>query len=229
MNEIYLSCGVNSSWANKNDLFKLDREMNFWKELETRGQVPPLRRGAAFVFDKRNGLVYTFGGFDAKIRFDLLHVLDLRSCFSYFIILRQIFLTSKETLVWKELPNKGNRVGGRSYSSLVLYGQKLIIFGGRLNESQLGKDMYCYDLEKLEWTMVDTSGEVPKERYAHSTSHPPNSRYFYIYGGLGSRREFGDVWRFDLEGFPFPVLFSFGHLTFFPAKKRKKMATHHRI
>lgn len=114
-------------------------------------------------------------------------------------------------MVWKELKNRGELVGGRSYSSLVLYKNSLFVYGGRMTFPEFNNDVYCYDLNQESWKLIKTNSKlVPPKRYAHSTIHPSDSHFFYIYGGLGDL-ELGDVWRFDMDGFYLNFYFYFNY------------------
>lgn len=88
---------------------------------------------------------------------------------------------------WECINQKGSVPGKISHHKAAVFDHKAVIFGGILNNGDCD-DAYEFDTEKLAWSKLKQTGEVPKPRDDHSLSQV-NDNSFIIFGGFvaGSR------------------------------------------
>jgi N-acetylneuraminic acid mutarotase len=75
-------------------------------------------------------------------------------------------------------------------------GKKVILFGGANAESRLN-DTWMYDPTADSWTMIDTAGSHPSERWFQSMAYDPGTGTVVLFGGWGDPGFLGDTWVFD--------------------------------
>lgn len=93
------------------DIFDLRTEL--WERLETRGTPPSGLIHCAFATDGPH--VYVYGGGDGETDYDTLHRLNV------------------DDLTWTRIPNASGAAGSpgrKNGAKMVLWGKKLILFGG---------------------------------------------------------------------------------------------------
>jgi dynein heavy chain len=119
--------------------------------------------------------------------------------------------------LWSKVEVSGRCPEPRSHHSTVVYGTKIIMFGGFRNSSLRYNDVWIYDTTTDEWSqphvgVTETRGEgevffkrnwpdVPSPRGGHSATLIGNQMYIFGgYGGAGfARRDFNDVYALDLD------------------------------
>jgi N-acetylneuraminic acid mutarotase len=71
---------------------------------------------------------------------------------------------------WTQLQTSGSRPTKRSYASVVVYKDSLIVFGGYDINDQIRDDIYLMDFKSKHWHEVQVypGGYIPKARYQHS-------------------------------------------------------------
>jgi dynein heavy chain, axonemal len=125
---------------------------------------------------------------------------------------------SSNDVYWTKVENVGGRwPEPRSHHSAVVYGTKIIIFGGFRSSSMRYNDVWILDTLTDEWsqphsgvTETKADGEVvfkrnwpdvPVQRGSHSATIIGNQMFIFGgYGGSGfARRDFNDVIALDLE------------------------------
>lgn len=97
---------------------------------------------------------------------------------------------------------------GRYHSSACIYKTKIIIFGGKSNETNLN-DLLEYDVENNNWKLLKSSENrksipindsinqiEPRNRWGHTSNII--GHYLYVYGGRDSIIQFSDLYCFDL-------------------------------
>ena len=168
-----------------------------WEEVSTRGTKPHPRRGhSVCVLDN---VMYVFMGstFWAQC-FKDIHALDLL------------------THTWALVPALGRVVpSSRTGHSLVLRGDKAIVFGGLHYEGVEAKrwlnDVWEYDFASRKWSELH-SGEkmAPEGRYCHTSWAGDDA--MYIFGGDANDSDvyYGDFHRFSFEDNEWKVCGTFG-------------------
>ena len=88
---------------------------------------------------------------------------------------------------WESVSQKGTIPGKISHHKAAVFDHKAVIFGGILNNGDC-EEAYEFDTEKLAWSKLKQTGEVPKPRDDHSLCQVDGNG-FVIFGGFvaGSR------------------------------------------
>ncbi|GLC37373.1 hypothetical protein PLESTB_001594300 [Pleodorina starrii] len=83
---------------------------------------------------------------------------------------------------WIRLPQNGNVPVERSSHSITVIGDRLFLFGGEHDPRvPVGSDLFEYSFESCTWRVVDSKGEPPSPRVAHSAASVGNT--LYVFGG----------------------------------------------
>ncbi len=90
--------------------------------------------------------------------------------------------------LWRKVKTKGCKPSPRYKHQAVIVGDKMYVLGGgRFKPDQEYIDIYTLDLNTLEWEkVVDTGGEVPKARVAHTCCYDEDAKSIYTWGGFTS-------------------------------------------
>jgi len=166
------------------------------------GEIPSKRSGHSFC--AANDQIYLFGGNDLRRPpgpNGELYKLDISSSDFY----------------WKKIESSGRQPEPRSHHTTIVYGNRIILFGGFKSSSIRFNDVWILDTTTDEWsqphigvTETKPDGEVvfkrnwpevPSPRGAHSACLVGNQMYIFGgYGGTGfARRDFNDVTALDLD------------------------------
>ncbi|RYG67120.1 hypothetical protein EON64_08180, partial [archaeon] len=173
-----------------------------WSTPKCLGEVPSRRSGHSFC--AVGDLIYLFGGNDLRRPpgpNNDLYKLDMSSTEFY----------------WSKVESPGRCPEPRSHHTTVVYGNKIILFGGFRSSSVRYNDVWILDTTNDEWsqphvgiTETKSDGEVvfkrlwpdvPLPRGAHSATLVGSQMYIFGgYGGAGyARRDFNDVIALDLD------------------------------
>lgn len=173
-----------------------------WSVPKSIGDTPSRRSGHSF--NAVGDLVYLFGGNDLRRPpgpNNELYKLDM----------------SSNEFYWGKIDNPGRSPESRSHHSAVVYGNKIILFGGFRSSSIRYNDVWILDTTNDEWsqphvgiTETKADGEVvfkrlwpdvPAPRGAHSATLIGSLMYIFGgYGGAGfARRDFNDICALDLD------------------------------
>ena len=90
----------------------------------------------------------------------------------------------------------------RGGHTAVLYGDKMLVFGGFGGHGFERKDLndlFAYDVNQGTWKAIETSGESPDPRSEHVAATLGDT--MVIYGGCSSRTSFSDVWSLDCQSY----------------------------
>ncbi|CAH1784192.1 unnamed protein product [Owenia fusiformis] len=182
---VYGGTGIPFGVASSNEVYVCNLKTLRWSKLSTSGDVPLKTYGnSVMLFDEK---LCVFGGTTGWQYNAEVHTLDLN------------------TLEWEDLNNMGNNTKeppGRYRQEVALHKNKLYIFGGgRADESYGFENLPAYDLLKLRWQEVKTTGDgkhgFPQPRKCHSCIQQDNE--LYMCGGYNGIEIFGDFWKFNLD------------------------------
>jgi hypothetical protein len=136
-----------------------------------------------------------------------------------FILVLVFALAYCDKLEWQQLPNKGDIPIGKAGSTLTFLDNKLIVFGG-VQEctnltvgpnntftclfNQFFNDVYIYDLSEESWFKPCIEGDKPDPRAFHRSVGHIESNTMYMYGGTDYQPNalpifYGDFWKFDVD------------------------------
>jgi dynein heavy chain, axonemal len=173
-----------------------------WSVPKCIGDIPSRRSGHSFC--AVGDCSYLFGGNDMRRPpgpNNELYKLDM----------------SSNEFYWSKLDNPGRSPEPRSHHSAIVFGNKIILFGGFRSSSIRYNDVWILDTATDEWsqpvvgvTETKSDGEVvfkriwpdvPAPRGAHTGTLVGSLMYIFGgYGGAGyARRDFNDVSTLDLE------------------------------
>ena len=179
-----------------------------WNKLEPRGHKPSPRSGATATFavsPDGADCVYVFGGHDGRngAYFNDLHVYDMKNN------------------AWKEIVAvTGSPPPGRTDHTCVLFGRRLLVFGG-FNGERRFNDVCAFDLTDLSWSenlvpkppderaAVAAAKKHRKDKCAGPSLLPPTPRfghsavvkdgYMYVFGGWNGRTTLSEFWRLEID------------------------------
>lgn len=81
----------------------------------------------------------------------------------------------------------------------LIYGNKVISFGGRDGYDKVSNDIYEYNIEERKWTeIIPNTEDRPKER-SNSIMVLYKDRYLIMHGGRDGIKMYKDMWKYDLE------------------------------
>ncbi|XP_065895256.1 kelch domain-containing protein 3-like isoform X1 [Dysidea avara] len=154
----YMFGGRNDDDGSMSCVACFDIASSSWIVCDTSGQVPAARDGHGCTVI--GSVMFIHGGY-----------CEMESQFT-----NTLYGLNLETLMWTEYPDKGARVVERDFHTATAVGQnKIIVFGGRSDELApifSARDIYddkfyCYDLNKLVWSEMITTGYKPVGRRSH--------------------------------------------------------------
>ncbi|KAJ7527897.1 hypothetical protein O6H91_16G075100 [Diphasiastrum complanatum] len=177
-NKVIIFGGTNG-FQKINDVHILDISTQFWYHPTVQGKPPPPREShtaTLFGYDR----IVVFGGSgdgDGNYLNDV-HVLDLKN------------------MEWSRPSVKGELPSCRDSHTSVVIGEQLIVYGGDCGDRYLG-GVDILDLQTFKWSKLEISGSAqPGGRAGHTAVNVGNK--MYVFGGVGDRAYFNDVWMLDV-------------------------------
>ncbi|CAL1409672.1 unnamed protein product [Linum trigynum] len=160
-----------------------------WVKLEQEGKGPGARssHAVALVGDK----AYAFGGeFAPRVPVD-----------------NQIYAFDLKTLTWSAPETTGDVPPPRVGVTMAAVGKTIYVFGGRDTEHNELNELYAFDTETSQWTLLSSGDAGPANRSYHSTA--ADDRHVYVFGGCGVDGRLNDLWGYDVVegkwvGYPSP-------------------------
>jgi len=148
-----------------------------WEVVSTRGKSPPPRSTeSAVVYEDKLFFASGFGSITADGLVWYYH-----------------FPASN----WASITPWGSaRPASREDSSLVLYNDALVVFGGRSGATLLS-DLWLYNISENAWFALSTEKEGPSPRFAHSAAVHKDS--LYVFGGDVSGGASSETWRYNFK------------------------------
>eukprot|EP01061_Rhynchopus_euleeides_P019467 TRINITY_DN31968_c0_g1_i1.p1 TRINITY_DN31968_c0_g1~~TRINITY_DN31968_c0_g1_i1.p1 ORF type:complete len:408 (+),score=136.07 TRINITY_DN31968_c0_g1_i1:210-1433(+) len=153
----------------------IDCDSGHCDEVETKGEKPQSRychtaveyQGKMLVFGGKNG------GRNSNKR------------------LSDIFSYEFETQTWTSVNTRGEAPSSRSAHTSVVYGKKMLVFGGRDTDGGCCKDFYEFHLESNMWRKLQFNDNQLLVRARHSAVvHGDN---IIIFGGWNGKKKLNDL------------------------------------
>ena len=110
--------------------------------------------------------------------------------------LKDMYDYNLETGVWSEVDATGTAPSSRSAHTSVVYGKKMLVFGGRDGEGMCCEDFYEYHLEARVWRMLECNHQRLM-RARHSAVVHNDS--IVIFGGWSGKRKLNDLCIYNLD------------------------------
>eukprot|EP00455_Lapot_gusevi_P012138 TRINITY_DN1569_c0_g1_i3.p1 TRINITY_DN1569_c0_g1~~TRINITY_DN1569_c0_g1_i3.p1 ORF type:complete len:358 (-),score=22.21 TRINITY_DN1569_c0_g1_i3:13-1011(-) len=166
--------------------------MSFAK-VKTTGRAPKLRGGHAATFlSQRIG--------DRESRFLLIFGGSTRSAEFY----NDSYLLNLDKWSWSKVEcenvpacRAGHSLVSRAGSAFLFGGQQVTLDQHQDMHSQFFDDLWRFDLESKRWEPLESKGDKPSGRNAHTASRVDNT--MYIVGGSTSDGPCNDVYSLDLD------------------------------
>ncbi|CAN6469408.1 unnamed protein product [Victoria cruziana] len=161
-----------------------------WTELPTSGERPTARfNHAATVIGSKMVVV---GGDSSQGLLDDVQVLDFNKLtWSTTKAAPKAFFTPS-SLPSKVPPCKGH--------SLVSWGKKILLIGGKSNPTCERVSVWAFDIEAECWSCVEAKGDIPVARSGHSVTR--SGSVLILFGGEDVKgRKLNDLHMFDLKSF----------------------------
>ncbi|EFJ20389.1 hypothetical protein SELMODRAFT_418266 [Selaginella moellendorffii] len=171
--------GTNGS--NKiNDVHILDLDTHVWSCPTVEGQAPPPRESHSATLVDGNRVVI-FGGTgegDGNYLNDI-HILEL------------------DRMRWVSPAVNGELPVCRDSHTAVAVKDQLVVYGGDCGDRYLS-EVDVFNLKTFTWSKIDTAGSLqPAVRAGHVAVAAENK--VYVFGGVGDRAYYNDVWVLDLS------------------------------
>lgn len=148
-----------------NDLHELNLKSYEWREIKTEGYKPTPRRYASMVsLDKK---LYLFGGRNEEKRMNDMNMFDLK--------LKK----------WTELKVTGEIPLPRAAQTMNVFRNSIFIFGG--NNGDACNELYEFNTINNHWTKIKTKGNIPRERFWHSSDIDQEEGILYTSGGYNPK------------------------------------------
>eukprot|EP01080_Neovahlkampfia_damariscottae_P011905 gene11905-5311_t len=162
-----------------NEIVKFDR-------IVVKGDFPEANGGFATCHQDQK--LYIFGG-------ELNSTTNCNSLYQY----------NLQTKKWKRLKTKGDIPSPRANTSIVLYKEKIICFGGEQQPDwKFLNDIFELNLFTLQWKRIETKGDIPSERHSHSCLLYDNQ--MIIHGGINSISISKDIYSLNLDTYTWKEL-----------------------
>jgi hypothetical protein len=156
-----------------------------WTDLTLTGDLPAARSEHAVAYDRTNGLVVLFGGWDkANVTFNDTWVFDANLS------------------TWTKATPAGKLPAARAQHQMVYdpISGKVIMFGGILkaNGTQLS-DTWTYDQTTKTWADQKPKGTVPSARSSFSMVYDETNQRVILFGGWSKTAgvDLNDTWAYD--------------------------------
>ena len=178
--ELVLFAGVDEKGTSLDDVWKIDLSFSApsWYQVTSSSQRPTAR--SQHVAVSHNNKLFVFGGKDTNTWRNDLWELTLGTSFPG----------------WEEVKPSGNLPNARLASSAVLYGTKLVLFGGQDQYNCLYDDVWTIDLSNpSSWNKLEISGSCTARSH-HSAVM--NGTVMIVFGGKSDSSYLNDVIQLDL-------------------------------
>lgn len=161
--------GDGKNWLNS--LHCLNLRNLEWSLCRTGGTVPPGRLQHCSVVHRKK--LFVFGGEpDRQAQLDDFYVLNTKN------------------LDWTQV-TRSEGPSARVSCACAIANDSLFVFGGFDGDKWLN-DLYEFDINTKEWSLVTPGSKVPAARCRHTANLYKHK--IYIFGGNDSERSFKDVW-----------------------------------
>lgn len=180
-----------------------------WYELRPRGKLPEKRSYHSSVIHA--GYLYVYGGEDSREgKFGNLWRLNLDE----FIEIGDKLDDSEENkdlgqdqteeqkddnrFKWELVETSGAQPGELSHHQSVLIGSEMFIFGGMKPDGESNKNLYCLNLDFLEWKIIHPDEETaPQGRDDHSICHSDDC--LFVFGGFVKGKRMNDLYQYSIS------------------------------
>lgn len=185
--KLYIHGGYDADKGALSDFYCLnvadDVEFFEWKKLNNLVNGAPLRLKSHTAISYKTWMIVFGGETQANMATNDVY------CFDFIENnWRQVKTTSKV-----EVPKVDSH-------SVTLIGSKMYILGGYISEkAEYNPNVYCLDLEKMEWELVYEAKGGPHDPIGRSNFDVVNDgSHIWMFGGIHNHNTLDDFWKFDV-------------------------------
>ncbi|XP_024526573.1 rab9 effector protein with kelch motifs-like isoform X2 [Selaginella moellendorffii] len=172
--------GGTSGSKKTNAVHVLDLKSLVWARPSMQGSLPaPRESHTATMISENQALVFGGSGDNGDYLSDT-HILDCGS------------------MKWISLCGKGYSPICRDSHSSVVIKNRLFLYGGDCGDRYLG-DVDVLDLELMTWSKLENAGSTTKPGVRAGHVAIAVDTKMYVFGGVGDRTYYSDVWAMDVE------------------------------
>ncbi|GBG28993.1 RING finger protein B [Hondaea fermentalgiana] len=168
--------------GNHNNVFEFDCLKRSWRRADVVGEPPKGRNGHTATFAENK--IFIVGGWlgSGPLAASDLHILE----------------TFGGMLRWREAPSRGKAPGpcNMHTTDYVAKKRSLFVFRGGDGKQYLN-DLHLLNIDTLEWSKPDVTGQKPDARANHSSALVGEK--LYIFGGWDGRQRLNDIHILDTE------------------------------
>jgi len=184
-NDQLLVFGGSAQGGFLNDVWSYDFENNWWIELSSQNEGPNARRNATAQYDEDQDCMHVAGG-EGEVAYHDHWTYDL-STQSWIKTSDASGAESQYQVSMAQHPQP--RV---DYAEAqAINEQRVLVYGGS-QQFQLLNDVWSFDVQKEQWTELNTTGQQPEARERHRAVWVPG-RGLVVFGGLG-QQPLNDLW-----------------------------------
>uniref|UniRef100_A0A6B2L8C6 Uncharacterized protein n=1 Tax=Arcella intermedia TaxID=1963864 RepID=A0A6B2L8C6_9EUKA len=177
-NEMFVFGGYSGTGAYQNKIIALNLDdPQAWVTVSVAGPIPTARSAHSACLYK--GKIYVFGGWDGRTSNNDFYKFNI------------------EKLKWSKVNAKGDIPEARRSHGCTVHGTSMYIFGGYNGIQNLPPDLFQFNFETKEWSVVKAKGEPPCGRSRLRIIQYYNN--LAVFGGWDRVTHFPDWHRFDLE------------------------------
>ncbi|XP_002732492.1 kelch domain-containing protein 2-like [Saccoglossus kowalevskii] len=184
--------------GNSDRLYCLNFRTRKWTLMEPEGDLPsPRDKALSWIY---NNKFYVFGGFGPEPRCKAMFGQWFWDTTTSWAPDRgrgwnnHLFVYDIDTNCWTEQRTIGETPSPRAAHAGDVIGNKLYIFGGRLNQTRIN-DLYSLNLDTFQWSeKLECNSDVPCGRSWHSFTRVTDI-HMLLYGGFDTEcKTLGDCW-----------------------------------
>ncbi|XP_041370079.1 rab9 effector protein with kelch motifs-like [Gigantopelta aegis] len=177
--KVYIIGGANPSSV-FGDTYVLDLNTLQWDTVDGAG-LRARYEHMAFVPESQPNKIYIFGGADQAGNMNDIQCLDTT------------------TNVWSTITVMGTPPPARTYHTVPVCGDKLIVYsGGHSGSDPVGdRQVHCFDANTSSWVMINVRGDSPKPRHGHVMAAVGDK--IFVHGGMAGSTFYDDLHVLDLS------------------------------
>ncbi|KAF9522512.1 hypothetical protein CPB83DRAFT_864388 [Crepidotus variabilis] len=180
---IVIGGGLGSSYYSS--VYVLDTTTRRWYRPHiVEGPNPAPRRAHSSVYYR--GRVWIFGGGNGLTALNDVWTLDVAG---------GVGSSPNRPMKWEEVRTKGQKPGPRGYHTANLVGNVMVVVGGS-DSKECFTDVWCLNLDTLEWTSNIKAGQQTYKRLAHTATQVGS--YIFVIGGHTSTEYVSEILLYDL-------------------------------
>ncbi|CAG9320212.1 unnamed protein product [Blepharisma stoltei] len=137
-----------------------------------------------------------------------------------FYALLWYFLLKVNSLTMERIPSTSTPPEARSLCVMETFPDLnvTIVFGGYSDPRNAFNDLWSFDLQRKAWSQLAASNDIYPSNFYLASRYNGGSftswseQYFYIFGGMSVSGPLNDLWRFQVDGFLWTQIITYGDI-----------------